>query len=668
MKSVRWLWLLVFAACSEPGRVGPDAHDFCTDLSFMDCREMCRADPEWQAWLTCPRLRDGVCVDLSAKFCKPFQGPCVCDAMALFECRKCLDGGVRMSLPDTKFFQVQSVTAFPAAIADDGKSMTRVCGAPLDGESVPAANGFEMTVNLVSTDPWQPDCPGETDLSVKEGDLLELIPVTASSKQPTIQPSDFTMQVDCLDERVAGTPECKSPATGPIVASALSYKALSGRCNKAKPETFVNVALVLDHSGSTGGLLDGDSKLEESPESVAPKGTKETASDIYNARTSAAKAFVDNLNSLDRVIGYFFDERVGVCVAASDAFICNDSGKKCKGTSDTTTCGPDQVCRADTTLESDTYKDLSCDAQQAKAFGSMDPHQPYRRDLEAGIDLKARLTGEGRAPIWLAVDTAATFLASQTAIAKNNKHVVLVADGPDTCTENENYFNYKDLSGYKSICRTPCKVATVQYKDLLRKLRDLDKKGNHVTVDIVQFQSVAKEYNAPDARMMELACRTGGTYQFINTSDFNRSDPSPWTKSLNQAMVRVRNSLAGSWRVGFKHAALANGGLRTGKMHAIRGALSFQNAKFLSLASTYENSDSWRFGYTGGATEDRRLLFHTACATAADCGGTDACGAKHCTEAGLCEDAVTRDGIPCGEGKRCCGGLCGAGECKQACK
>ena len=668
MKSVRWLWLLVFAACSEPGGEGPDAHDFCSPVSFMDCRELCRADPEWQAWLACPKRNDGTCIDLSEKFCKPFQGPCVCDAMVLFECRKCLDGGVWMSFPDTKFFQVQAVTAFPAAIADDGKSMTRVCGAPLDGESVPAANGFEMTVNLASTDLWRPNCPGERDLAVKEGDYIELTPVTASSKEPTIEASDFTMQVDCLDERAAGTPECKGPATAPIVASAVSYKALSKRCDKDDAATFVNVALVIDHSGSTSGLVDADTKLEESPDTVVSASAKETASDFYNARTSAAMAFIDNLNSFDRMIAYYFDERVGVCVAVSDAFVCSDSGKKCKGKSDTTTCGPDHVCKADWTLESDTYKDLSCEAQQAKAFGSMNPEKPYRRDLEAGIDLKARLQGEGRAPIWLAVDTAATFLASQAAIAKDNKHVVLVTDGPDTCTESENYFNYKDLSGTKAICRTPCKVATVQYKDLLRKLRDLDKQGNHVTVDIVQFQSVAKEYNAPDARMMELACRTGGTYQFINSADFNRSDPTPWTKALSQALFRVRNSLAGSWRVGFKHAALANGGLRTGKMHAIRGSLSFANAKFPSLASTYEYSDTWRFGYSGGATEDRRLLFRKACTTAADCGGTDACGAKHCTEAGLCEDAVTRDGIPCGAGMRCCGGVCGAGECKAACK
>lgn len=588
------------------------------------------------------------------------------------------DSTAKFSLPDTKFFQVQVVTAFPANISGDKMPVvTRVCGAPLDDEepgTALEANGFEMTVNLVSTELSRPGCDGEKDLAIKEGDLIELTEVTAQAPGATIGPQNFTMNVDCLDERVSGSAECKTALNGPLVAQALSYKTLSNRCDKTNPDTFVNVALLIDHSGSTSGLVDSNTKLEESPDSVSANNLNDTTSDKYNARITAAKTFIDNLNIFDRAIVYFFDERIGVGVAASDAFICTGSQIKCNGTADSKTCGAGSVCLPDPTLDSDKYKDMDIGTQQVTAFGSMKPDKANRRELELGIDLKAKFKGEGRAPIWQAIDTAASFLSdSATNIVKNNKHVVLITDGPDTCTESENYFNYKDISSNpKGICRKACPLATIQYTALLKKLRDLDAAGNHVTVDVVQFQSVAKEYNSPDPRMMEIACRTGGTYQFINTSDFNRSDPTPWTKSLSQALVRVRNSLAGSWRPAFKHGSMANGDIPKGKMQAIRGSLTFQNGKFPSLAATYENSDTWRFGYSAGATEDRRLMFRRACVTSADCGGTDACAPKHCTPAGMCEDAPTRDGLPCGEGgsnsKRCCAGVCAAGECAAACK
>ncbi len=589
------------------------------------------------------------------------------------------DSTAKFSLPDTKFFQVQVVTAFPAHISDDNKTVTRVCGAPLpelDGaepEIVPEANGFELTVNLASTGLSKPGCEGEKDLAIKEGDLIELTEVTSLAPGATIGPQNFTMNIDCMDERVSGSADCKTSLNGPLVASALHYKALSNRCDKKNPDTFVNVALIIDHSGSTSGLVDANTKLEDSPSTVVSGSTKETTSDFYNARVFAAGNFIDSLNSYDRAIGYFFDELIGVGVAASNAFICSGTEKKCNGVNDTSTCGAGSQCAPDPTGATDDYNTLPIDEQQIKAFGPMRTDKQYRRELELGILQKAKLQGLGRAPIWQAIDTAVSFLSDPARnIVKNNKHVVIVVDGPDTCTESENYFNYKDLSGIKSICRKPCPLATIQYVALLKKLRELDAANNHVTVDVVQFQSVAKEYNQPDPRLMEIACRTGGTYQFINTSDFNRSDPSPWTKSLSQALVRVRNSLAGSWRPAFRHGSMSNGDVPVGKMQAIKGSLAFQNGRFPSLASTYENSDTWRFGYSAGATEDRRLLFRKACVKSADCGGNDLCGAKHCTAAGMCEDGPTRDGLPCGDGgsnsKRCCAGVCAQGECAAACK
>lgn len=594
------------------------------------------------------------------------------------------DSTAKFSLPDTKFQQVQVVSAFPAFIDPATNAVTRVCGAPIDdtdnaNKLVP--NGVELVVNFVSTELRMPACAHDRDLGIKEGEYIELQSVKTTGYRPTVGPQNFEMQLACLEERVGDDPnaECTTSLgtdSQTLKATTVRYQPFSNRCTD-DDNTHINVALVIDHSGSTSGLVNAATLLEDVPGAGAPpKQLTEVKSDRYDSRISSAELFLDSLNDLDRAIAYYFDES-GVSVAAMNSYACLGGAKDdginkvpCNDLKDTTTC-TGGVCAADDTKANDTFVgDFA--SQQAAAFGRMGDDYRFKDQLKGGLDTKAKFSGSGRAPIWQAVDTAFTFMSAS--LAKANRHIVLVADGPDTCTESEDFFNYKDLSTPTPTvpkCRVPCLAANVQYKTLLSKIKDLQDKGDNVVIDVVQFQSAAKQYQQPDSRMMELACRTNGTYQFVNTSKFNRSKPDEWTHAFNGAMQRIRYSLAGNWRPAYAISALSNADpVGMGKVAAIKGGLQFQNSKFPSLATAYEQNESWRFAYSGA--EDRRLVFRrAACATSADCGGSDACGANHCSSAGLCTKSIATDRLTCGEPggtKRCCGGACGTDACKDACK
>jgi hypothetical protein len=587
------------------------------------------------------------------------------------------DSTAKFSLSDVKFQGVQVVSAFPAFIADD-HSVVRVCGGKIDpsdpNEPEPLKpNGLELVVNLLSTKPDKAACTDDKDLSIKDNELVEQKRVRATGLKQTVGPNNFTLQFDCIDERTPGNPACKTALNGSLPAAELRYQALSTRCNPDNKDSAINVAILIDHSGSTSGFVDGKTGLEEPPALVNVGKFGDDKSDPFNNRTDAAKTLIETLNPNDRAIAYYFDEQ-GVGVAASDSFACAGGSlidaQDCSGPADTKCTGG--ICAADPTETAGKFKDLAFGDLENAAFGPVSAKKEF---LKLGIDLKAKFKGAGRAPIWEALNTAAHLFernsASGGGIARQNKHIVIIADGPDTCTETDQFFNYKDLSG-AGTCRSTCAATTTQYKLVMQYLAGLnDTAGQnlHIVVDVIQFQSAAVEYQQPDARMMEVACRTGGTYQFINTKDFVRVDANSY-RAIDKAVSRVRNSLAGSWRPAFKDGSIANGEIPPGIMQAVRGSLQFSNTKFPSLASTYTTTNDWGFRYEGGVTEDRRLLFRTACLTNADCGGTgdDPCSAKHCTPAGMCEDAPARDRLPCGESKRCCDGKCGTDKCDKACK
>ena len=631
-------------------------------MSAADCKAYCKCHPDMQKTLACPAKReDGTCLDLSAgaPTCAPFSGPCVCDLVdAGVQCLVCGDS-LQLDIPSAVFQDVQVISAFPAVVTGD--TIERVCGVPGAGAAAAVPNGIEFTVAMVSSSRLQDACQGDRDLSVKDGDRIDFTRVIAEASDATVAPGDFKLHLDCLEphQLVNGDDACStSVADVDAFAAGVHYRKVADRCDPNRDDTHLNVAVLVDHSGSVSGLVDANTLVEEAPASVKLPNNigPEVKSDPFNARIAAASTFLDSLNDTDRAIAYYFDEQsaTGVSVACSDSRACmggDKDGKPCMTAED---C-PGGDCYDDLSMANDTFEQQPFKGagvnQQNHCFGPLASKVGY---MKLGLDIKAKLQGEGRAPLWQGVQEAYSFLTGTTADGNagvsRNRSIVVLTDGPDTCTDSED-FNYKDLTG-SGKCRVPCANAQIDYQALRT---EMDHDGWPVQLHFVQFQSPA--HKAPDARMQELACRSGGTYQFVNSENFNKSNPTDYT-TLRTAMLRVRNVLSGSWRVGFTHSAMGAGDIvAAGSMMAAQGSMQFVNPKFASLDAAYKSANSWRFGFTGQL--DRRLLFRRACAASTDCGGNAECAANWCTGGGLCQVAPAQDKLPCSKGK-CCSGACTA--------
>ena len=658
-------FLVLAAGCAakfETGACGAEK-----SVSSAMCRDSCRSDSDFQKLLKNLPMGGNTNKDMAPN-CAAGDGNCICEATLLPEvhCHQCADGGVEIFVEMRKFFAIEAVTAFPAKLDDQGAVVGRVCGAPLDPNDpelpaepgVEEANGLEVTANFMSSNLSAPACgDDDRDLSIKSGEPVELEPLRVPT---TVAPGNFQFTARCVG---AATAECGSAEAQILPAASVTYKNIADRCDPGNAEaTRINVALLIDNSGSMKGNVDRETLREDADGyyDPSPPPLPNVASDWYGYRVNSAEAFIDSLNTQDRVISYLFDGN-GPRIASSDSFICTDSNTgadngPCRP-EDATTCPPPGHCDVDPLETNDSYA-ISLDQAQCLAFGS---DVRTRSDLVNGLALK-RNSASGRAPLWQTVDTAFTFLSSggQTCPLSGLKalHMVVLADGPDTCSDGDD-FSYQSLRNNDTSgkCRAPCPTSTVKWHELLIKMA---KAGYPVHVHFIQFQ--APGYKDPDPRMLEMACRTDGTYQFINSESFDKSASADFANALTRAVNRVRDGLSGTWRVGFKWPAGTQ--LAKGALMAVDGDFVFKNTAFSSLApaSTDMSPDSWRFRVNGA--EDRRALVRLACTSDADCGATDNCAANHCGEGGLCR-GIAPDGRSCKAGNsdgRCHKGTCMAGE------
>jgi hypothetical protein len=596
------------------------------------------------------------------------------------------DSTAKFSIVDRKFNDVQVVSAFPAFIDGNG-GVTRVCGKPMDGDPALDPNGLELVVNFVSTDLKRSLCDHDRDLSIKAGELIELVRVRTTGNSPTVGPKNFKAQFDCVSPYgPGGATGCSSPISDvSLIGAGVRYHEVAKRCDPAREDTRQNVALLVDHSGSVSGFVDRYTYKEDKPLMVLqPNELGPYQSDPLHARIAAAHKFLDNLNDRDRAIGYSFGEKE-IRVAASDARSCfaGAVGKKCVLDKD---CGKNGICAGDPS-QPNSFADKDLGTAEGDAFGANEATRAY---LRTALDEDAKYNAEGRAPLWAGLETAYDMLVNSPA-SKRNRHVLVITDGPDTCTHGEDFAytgpdkdcvdeciqKEKTKSGgicdtscenacYSKCktCRTPCDAFIAQYDQLLIKMHQ-DKFP--VAVHVIQFQ--AKGYSVPDPRLMEVACRTQGTYQFVNSQEMALAEGSGYYNALTRAAARARLALGGTWRVGFTLNSITSPtDMPRGKIYSVRGHLQFINPKFASLDQVYADSTAWRFDFDAG-NEDRRLLFRMPCADHAACGGGEGCGTNHCDGGGLCRSTQAPDKLPCPNGI-CCAGTCltGGAACEQACK
>ncbi len=619
------------------------------------------------------------------------------------------DSTARFSLVDIKFDRVHVVSAFPAKVDKTSGKITRACGAPIvdpdsgqpyAGQASVVPNGFEFNVNLVSNDlsGVNPACKGDKDLQIRDGERVEQQLVTTSAEfGSTVAPQMFKLQAQCIEPR-AGKDDpttCKTSMNQVTsTASAVAFRQNSRRCSPSATETWQNVVILVDHSGSTSGqvvintqsCIDATKFAEDLPANTkAPEQFGKCSSDKYFIRVQAAQLLIDQLNSQDRVMTMLFDEADGVKVGCTDSARCRrDDGTgavQIQPGKEQFVCTSDDNCdtkneyRCDASLSTnDTYDLMNPQDAMKKCFGSSAEKKSHNR---FGIDARARYNGVGRAPMIEAVDTAYKFLRTMVSAPDsqkggNAKHIVLITDGPDTCTKSEN-FHFSDpkaeFDGKVGQCRSECTTATTHYKELLA---DMAKAGFPVHVHVIQLQS--KGNTDPDPMLMELACRSDGTFQFLNQVEFVQEDPDEFYKAIGTAVSGVRHALGGSWRVGVLDNRIAIGDpsspMPVGTTMAMRGELRFTNPLFASLAGTFTpptGSGDWspdfQFQQSGGnALRDRRLMFNVACSASSECGGGEACAPNHCAMGGTCKSANAPDLLRCGasDGQFCCGGTCSA--------
>jgi hypothetical protein len=586
------------------------------------------------------------------------------------------DSTAKFSLQDRKFSAIQVVSTFPVNIGAGG-AITRVCGAPLDGSEPLPVNGLQFAVNMVGTENPNPNCEVDADQSIKEGERIEQQVVTTEAARRTVAINNWKLDIDCLGRRDAGTGSCQGINLELPSAADVRYAGTAPRCNKGDPGTWQSVAVIVDHSGSTSGQTTavdtsaGRVGIEDEPEKVILETDfKDYASDPFHARVQAAKELIDRLSSNDRVISYFFDENA-VSVACSSARTCDG------GTKDGLACGTSADCGVDADgdpysctdrldlNDTDANKFLNMDAQE-QANNCFGAKAEAKANNKTGLELNAKLGGEGRAPVWAAVENAYDFFTLGAGkSASGPKHIVLFTDGPDTCTFDED-FNWKNLSGTAAQCRTECVQFAAQYKVLIDRM---NQDGFPVRLHIIQFQSSG--YKEPDARLHELACLSQGTFQFLNTEQFSKQDGSSFIKVLNEAAFRVRSALSGQWQVTYSLPGIQsndpNGNAPLGAMMSLAGSLKFENKAFASLDTAYDpNNASKPYQFVLDGFIDGRLPFRKACRDTAECGGSDVCGAMRCTSQGLCEPDPAKDRLPCGDNKVCCGGICSA-TCTTGC-
>ncbi len=379
----------------------------------------------------------------------------------------------------------------------------------------------------------------DPDRSIQPGDVVEFRVVEGPSYQDVVvEAGGLDVSVDCLGS-ASDPADCSDPG-GATLSSIRHIPRGLGRAGGR------DIVLALDRSASLTGLVDATTWLED-PDGGVTGDFGALASDLYDARLVAARHFVQTLSEADRVAVLTFGALVGAPIVG-----CPD----CVG---------------------------------AQAFANP-------------TDAAARLDGlddapAGRSNLWTAVATAQELLSTLPA-ADRTRHVVVLTDGPDTCTGDD---------------AIPCSVAcpgVVTRADVLAS-------ASAAEVHFVQFESPG--YPGRDPRQMEVACATGGHYQFVDSLALD--DVTALGEALQAAMQGVRLALAGYWQLAVSVPSWRD--IAGGELYAISGEVHVLPASRLTTETR-----SFAFGPGAGGIGvtpeawDRRPAARLPCVAAAECEGT----------------------------------------------
>ncbi len=473
-----------------------------------------------------------------------------------------------------QFDYLQVVSAYPGKKNADG-SWTRQCEpGPTDGL---LSNVAFVSFKRLNTG----DASGEDlDKSIRPGDVIDSRTVQGGLPDDIDLTStgNIAVKYDCIDPQ-PNTGQCQ----GAVPAANLDR--IDFKENVAGRRDGHNVLILIDQSGSVGGIVDETINFKENRQGdfVPPQNFGNVASDRTSIRLSATRRFIRTLNTEDRYGVLAFGEEQGGAGSNGLAVPC-------------------------------AAAQGSPEADLADCFGK--PNEDLWLSTN-GID---SLQGQtlGRSNLWDAVDTAFDFLHDTIADNQRSNHIVVVTDGPDTCS-GENLGSCQSGCGSTSAAEVLAKV----------KADRADPLGLGIRVHFVQFES--RGYVGRDVRQIEVACESGGHYQYINSEQFPREQTSQFRSAMETALDNVRFALGGHWALASNVAAYTSNapvptGTQPGGLYALHGQIT------LSSASKMVPSDEiFTFGIGQGGENsndaqvwDRRPVVRKPCSLASDCGGADA--------------------------------------------
>ncbi len=266
--------------------------------------------------------------------------------------------------------------------------------------------------------------------------------------------------------------------------------------------------------------------------------------------------------------------------------------------------------------------------------------------------------------MWGAIEFAYHFLRDEVAQTDRSNHIIVLTDGPDTCAGEQL------LS-----CQTTCTTADPHALAAKIQADHNDANAPRIRIHFVQFEALG--YPGRDARQVEMACVSGGHYQFINSNAFPRGQTAILLSALETAVANLRFALMGHWELALPSPAYADSGVvPAGALYGLQGTLIVPASSNMVVIDT-----AFPFGVGQGkeAEEvtnwDRRPTLRKPCSGAADCGASSgACSIGCSAETGLCPGPDDPSELPdlatCETGGSdgfCCGGTCqssgGCGDC-----
>jgi len=479
------------------------------------------------------------------------------------------DSSARIYQQRVTFQYGEIVSAYPGKRQADG-TWERVCDAG-------AVDGILTNIALVSSQ--RKAAAGATsvddrDQGIRPRDVVEARVVEGGN------PGDIDLttlanigfELDCIDPSPA--PDANNSACQGAQPTA-QLDEVRYAANNVDRAAGHNVLLLIDQSGSTAGLVNDGTFLEDTPSRVLfPQNFGEIASDRTDERIAAATKFIDSLNKGDRFGAIAFGEG--------------------DGTSATLT--------------------VPCDGAQGGVQQGLDTCFGVNRSIWTTAAAIPRLGSRegGRANLWEAVDTAYSFIKNLNDTKRAN-HIVVLTDGPDTCARGET------LGG----CQTSC--STVNYEAVRTRLEaDLNvPNAIPVRIHFVQFES--KGYPGRDARQVEAACLTGGHYQYLNSNKFPRDQQNQLSSAMTVAMNNVRYSLMGHWQVAARVSGYVDSGPSgslPGFLYALSGTFTIKASSNLKTLDQPFRFDVGRGGSDGGIPPswDHRPTIRKPCTAATDCG------------------------------------------------